>query len=537
MSGPRSSGPDYAWRGLMDLAACGLLLAAACRSDSAGSQTDPKAPSGAGSRIEVPAGGDLQGALDRAHPNDEIVLEAGAIFRGPFTLPRKSGNGWITVRGSSPDEAIPGPGTRMAPSYAGTLPILESSEGSVLTAARGAHHFRIVGLEIRPRPGTRVVNLVTLGANEDSLDALPDYITIERCYLHGDPVKGTRRGVALNSRHTTIVDSYLSDFKEVGADSQAICGWNGPGPFQIENNYLEGAGENVLFGGADPRIKDLVPSDIAIRRNLLRKPLAWKKGEPEYAGTPWTVKNLLELKNARRVVIEGNRLEQNWVESQTGFAVLFTVRNQEGTAPWSVVEDVSFRDNVVSHTAAGVNILARDDNAPSASARGISILNNLFEDVGGERWSGSGRLFQILDGVADLLIAHNTALHTGNPITVSGRPNPGFVFRDNLVFQNQYGVIGDGTAPGSPTLQAYFPGALFRRNVIVGAVAGSYPNDNFFPRAAGLVGFVSPPEGDYRLSPSSPYKAAATDGKDVGVDLAEIGAPPEAVAASREPHP
>ncbi len=207
MSSPRSSGPDYAWRGLMDLAACGLLLAAACRSDSAGSQTDPKAPSGAGSRIEVPAGGDLQGALDRAHPNDEIVLEAGAIFRGPFTLPRKSGNGWITVRGSSPDEAIPGPGTRMAPSYAGTLPILESSEGSVLTAARGAHHFRIVGLEIRPRPGTRVVNLVTLGANEDSLDALPDYITIERCYLHGDPVKGTRRGVALNSRHTTIVDS------------------------------------------------------------------------------------------------------------------------------------------------------------------------------------------------------------------------------------------------------------------------------------------------------------------------------------------
>jgi hypothetical protein len=517
-------------------AAC-LLVATACRSDSAATQAGGETPSGPGSRIEVAAGGDLQGALDRAQMNDEIVLEAGATFSGPFTLPRKSGSGWITVRGSAPDEALPGPGARMAPSYSDTLPKLESGGDSVLTAAKGAHHFRLVGLEIRPSPGTRVVNLVTLGANEDSLDALPDYITIERCYLHGDPVKGTRRGIALNSRHTVIVDSYLSDFKEVGADSQAICGWNGPGPFQIENNYLEGAGENILFGGADPHIKDLVPSDISIRRNLLRKPLAWKKGDPEYAGTPWTVKNLLELKNARRVVIEGNRLEQNWVDAQSGFAVLFTVRNQEGTAPWSVVEDVTFHDNVVSHTTAAVNILARDDNAPSGSARGLSVLNNLFDDVGGERWGGSGRLFQILDGAADVLIAHNTAFHTGNLMTVSGRPNPGFVFRDNLVFQNEYGLIGDGTAPGSPTLQAYFPGAVFRRNVIVGATASSYPDDNFFPRAVGLVGFVNRLAGDYRLSPSSPYRAAATDGKDVGVDLGEIATVSEAAAPGREPHP
>ncbi|MFI5007078.1 MAG: hypothetical protein ACHQKZ_06535 [Solirubrobacterales bacterium] len=517
--------------GSLELAACGLFLAAACGVDSAGRQADASS-SAAGSRIVVPAGGDLQRALDQARPNDVIVLEAGATFRGPFTLPRKPGSGWITVQGSASDDALPAAGTRMSPSYASTLPKLEAADGAVLTAARGAHHFRLVGLEIRPSPGARLVNLVILGSNEDSLDALPEHITIERCYLHGDPVKGTRRGVALNSRETAIVDSYLSDFKEVGADSQAIAGWNGPGPFRIENNTLEGAGENILFGGADPRIKDLVPSDITIRRNLLRKPLAWKSDEPEYAGTPWTVKNLLELKNARRVLIEGNRLEHNWVQSQTGFAVLFTVRNQEHTAPWSVVEDVTFRDNVVSQTSSGINVLAHDDNAPSAGARGISILNNLFDDVGGARWGGDGRLFQILDGVADLVIGHNTAFHTGNIITVSGRPNPGFAFRDNLVFQNQYGVIGDGTAPGSPTLQTYFPGALFRRNVVVGAVATSYPSDNFFPRAEALVGFMNRAAGDYRLSPASPYKAGATDGTDVGADVAGLGLSAETKRAS-----
>ena len=65
--------------------------------------------------------------------------------------------------------------------------------------------------------------------------------------------------MALNARRAAVIDSYLADFKEVGADSQAIAGWNGPGPFGIANNYLEAAGENVMFGGADPAIDGLVP--------------------------------------------------------------------------------------------------------------------------------------------------------------------------------------------------------------------------------------------------------------------------------------
>src|SRR6185436_9462476 len=104
--------------------------------------------------------------------------------------------------------------------------------------------------------------------------------------------------------------------------------------------------------------------------------------EPSYAGTHWAVKNLLELKNARNVLIEGNVLEQNWVDAQNGFAVLFTVRNQEGGAPWSVVEHVTFRNNIVRNSGSGINILARDDNNPSGVARTIVVRNNLFEGLG-----------------------------------------------------------------------------------------------------------------------------------------------------------
>jgi hypothetical protein len=464
------------------------------------------------------AGEDLQRALDAARPGDVIVLEAGGVFTGPFRLPEKAGSDWITIRSSAADR-LPPPGTRVTPADAALMPKLEAAGGVVVAAAPGAHHYRFVGIEIRPAAGQFLHNLVTLGTDETSLDQLPHHFAFERCYLHGDPRRGSRRGVALNSRETTIADSHFADFKEVGSDSQAIAGWNGAGPFQLVNNHLEGAGENVLFGGVDPSIKGLVPSDIEIRRNRFVKPLAWKAGERGYEGTAWSVKNLFELKNARRVVVDGNVFEHNWVQSQNGFAILFTVRNQDGTAPWSVVEDVIFTNNVVRRTGSGINILGRDEGGRSEQTKRIRIRNNLFEDVGGERWGGGGRLFQILSGTAEVAFEHNTAFHSGNIITVEGPPNHGFVFRDNIAAHNDYGIIGDGTAPGSPTLAPYFPEARFQNNVIVGADPGRHPAGNFFPPSWEGVGFVDLVRGNYRLSDRSPYRGKGTDGKDVGADL------------------
>ena len=65
------------------------------------------------------------------------------------------------------------------------------------------------------------------------------------------------------------------------------------------------------------------------------------------------------------MLIEGNVLEYTWAAAQVGFAVLFTPRNQDGTAPLSVVEDVTFVNNTVRHVANGVHMLGQDDNNPS----------------------------------------------------------------------------------------------------------------------------------------------------------------------------
>ena len=503
-----------------------LLLFAASASSQAQSK-DPNAPElpratvdipqmkTAGRTIKVAAGEDLQKALDEAKPGDRIELQPRATYTGPFHLKAKDGEDWIVITSSG---ALPASGRHVQPSDAAAMPKLISAGDFVVATDPGAHHYRFVGIEISSKAGAFVSTLVQFGDRESSADAVPHHLIVDRCYVHGDAKLGARRGVALNGRHVAVIDSYVSDFKEVGADSQAVSGWNGPGPIKIANNYLEGAGENVMFGGADPKIANLVPSDIEIVHNHLSKPLRWRKGDPSFEGVEWTVKNLFELKNARRVLVNGNLLEYNWPQAQNGFSILFTVRNQDGAAPWSTIEDVTFTNNLIRHIAAGVNMLGKDDNNPSQQARRIVVRNNVFLDVGGT-WGG-GRLFQMLDGVANVSIDHNTGFQTGSILFGGDHgPHTGFAFTNNVVLLNESGVTGSSAGEGMDSLKRYFPDAIFRRNVIVGGVAGRYPQDNFFPASLRDAGLTVPRDEDFRLTLVRPYARAATDGRDPGADV------------------
>ncbi len=447
---------------------------------------DTELPPASGRTIHVPAGGDLQDALDVARLGDTIVLESGATFKGPFSLPNKtSGAGWITIRSSGVDRQFPPPGTRVGPGQAAMMATLSSWREAVVTAERGAHHYRFIGVEIRPEEGRYLNTLLWFGSNrEPSIDQLPHHIIIDRCYVHGDPRKGARRGSALNGRHLAVIDSYFSDFKEAGGDSQALMGWGGPGPFKIVNNYLEGAGENLMFGGADPFIRDLVPSDIEVRRNYMTKPLAWKRGEPGYDGSKWSVKNLFELKNARRVLVDGNVMEHSWEESQSGFAVLLTVRNQDGRAPWSVVEDVQFTNNVIRHSGSGITMMGHDNNrAPDQSRETARILikNNVWEDIGGERWGGRGILFQLVEGTSDVVIENNSGAQTGSLVYIEGPPHKRFAFRKNKGPHNEYGITGRGAGVGLRAMEVYCPDGVVAENVIAGGDPRQYPETNAFP--------------------------------------------------------
>jgi hypothetical protein len=228
--------------------------------------------------ITVNAGGNLQTAINNAQPGDTILLQAGATFTGNFTLTAKSGTAYITIRSAAADTSFPGANVRIDPRYASLLPKIKSATtSSALTTAPGAHHWRLQFLEFQANSGG-IGEIIRLGSSSEVNAAnQAHHIVIDRVYIHGDPKLGIKRGIALNSGDTTIVNSYISDVKAVGQDSQAICGWNGPGPYRIENNYLEAAAENVMFGGSTPGIQNLVPSNITIRRNHFSKNRAVRK--------------------------------------------------------------------------------------------------------------------------------------------------------------------------------------------------------------------------------------------------------------------
>jgi hypothetical protein len=469
----------------------------------------------------VKAGDDLQAAINRAQPGDILEIEAGAVFKGPFILPVKTGNAFITIQSSRLSE-LPPSGSRVNPSHAHLMAkVVAVSPQPAISTAPKAHHYRFIGIEFLPLDKTRATaDLIRLGdgsAEQNSPELVAHDLILDRCYIHGHPGQEVKRGVALNSAETEILNSYISDIHGEGYDTQAICGWNGPGPFHIINNHLEAAGENVMFGGADPAIANLIPSDIEIRGNYFVKPLSWKKDDPSYAGRHWSVKNLFETKNARRVLVDGNLFENCWVDAQVGFAILLKSNNQDNKCPWCVTEDLVFSNNIVRNVEHGLNILGYDIGKTSGQARRIRVVNNLWENI-------NGMWFQGTDGADDILIEHNTHFQgEGNIFTLYGKPTTGFVYRYNVTLRTGYGVKGDGTGEGRKALEAFCPGYVFTKNVIAGVSSADYPPGNFYPTSLQEIGFVDLANHNYRLSSKSRYSKAAPNRKDLGCDFDALG--------------
>lgn len=574
--------------------------------------------------IDVKAGEDLQAAINAAQPGDTIVLAAGATFTGNFVLPVKPGSAYITIR-TAADSRLPQNGERVQPGHAPLLAKIHSgNNGTALSTAPGAHHWRLLLLELHAN-NHGYGEIIQLGDGTSAQNQqwqVPYAIELDRLYIHGHPLIGQKRGVALNAAQVTIRNCYISDIKAIGMDTQAIGGWNGPGPYVIENNYLEAAGENVMFGGADPSIPGLVPDGITFRYNHVSRPATWRDpivptptgvsaslgssgslsagtytyqvvarrpvatlamarstasveatavvpasgsasvtvrwtpvadateylvyrtggggqqywgvigtsfvdtgapgtsgAAPTTPGDQWMVKNLFELKNARNVVIEGNTFENNWLHGQSGFAILFTPRNQSGGCAWCVVENVTFHANVIRSVAGGISILGDDDIFPSQRTTNIRITQNLVYDLT-QGLGGHGWFMMIGRGPQSVTVDHNTIDGDGWSILYISGPEqvPGFQFTNNAARHNAWGINGSDYSYGNDIITNYFPGAVFVRNWLQGGDPSRYPADNFFSGSFASA-FVDLVGRDYHAVNGGVLWRAATDGSDIGAAI------------------
>jgi hypothetical protein len=473
-------------------------------------------------QVRVPAGSNLQTAINNAQPGDELLLAPGATYTGLFYLPKKATSSqWIVIRTDLTDATIGYPGTRMTPSRAATARLAKIVGNQVYGAMStniGASHYRFTGVEFASAV-TGVNAIVRFGDNTSAqYDAATtaNNMILDRVYIHGTSSQDVKRCVMLNSATSAVVDSWLSDCHSNQGDSQAIVGWNGPGPFLIQNNHLEAGHEVVMFGGGDMTTRNASPSDITIRGNHITRPVSWKG--------VWQVKNLFESKHSRRVLIEGNLFENEWADAQTGFAFVLKSENQTGGTPWTQTSDVTIRYNRIRNVGQVFNLAANPATTQAIPAARFVITDNVIENVGTSPYVGQGRTFQLLSGLSDVVLMHNTVTSGGGTgpaaVYLGGGNLSRLVIHSNILHHGSYGVKGDGKGEGTASLQTYAPGYLFTNNAIAnGGTSSAYPASNYFPATLSSLGFMSLSGGNYLLSSSSTYLNKGYDGRDIGANI------------------
>jgi hypothetical protein len=366
-------------------------------------------------------------------------------------------------------------------------------------------------------------------------------ITLDRVIVNGEDKGTTKRGVEMNAANAEVKWSQIVGIWKNDQESQGIGLWDTPGPLRIIDNAIEAASESIMLGGADPVDRATIPTNVLIELNDLYKRSAWRayasgRIGPDGKRRAMRVKNLFEVKFGRDVVFRKNKLKGSWVDAQTGYAILLTVRNN-GTFNNAIIERVTVERNEIRETVQGVQIWGRGYNAPTKQGHTFVIRDNL--------WVISGNRFLLMSGEPRaVVIDHNTIIHPHNAFTAIARANKmlsdgrvvaagpfvGFKFTNNLVIngiaqgtdKNTYGLLTTGGADFGKNCQmcgdaAILPDAVVTGNVLAGAAQSlgghSYPSDNAFPTVTQFYAALDPVT--YRVR-NGAFAGVSTDGTVVG---------------------
>jgi hypothetical protein len=192
-----------------------------------------------------------------------------------------------------------------------------------------------------------------------------------------------------------------------------------------------------------------------------------------------------------------------------------------------VVEDVTFRQNLVRNASGGINILGYDDLAPSRQTNRIRITQNLFTGIT-PALGGHGWFLLMGNGPREITVDHNTIDAAGTTVayvyggTTGGiLPVPGFVFTNNAARHSTYGFNGADAAFGNGVIAAYFADGSVTGNWLQGGSASRYPVGNYFDGTFASA-FTNIAAGDYTAAAGGPLAGRATDGGNIGADVAAL---------------
>jgi len=406
-----------------------IQLATEVRNDLAGSNPSTEIP--------VPVGTSIQSAID-SNPAGSVLVLGNGVYSENLTI-----NKPVTIKTNYTGDA-----NSMMPT------ILNGNSDATITINNQdtSGYVTLQGFAVKND-----------NYNGDMIDIYGKQVNIDHVAVLGQPTNGAHRGILTNGQVIKIVNSYVDDIFLPDRDTQAIGGWDGTDTLTIDKCFLCAAGETIMFGGADASSETRMPKNVKVTNCHLTKKREW------FGHTQ--IKNAFELKAITNFTMQDCLLEYAGIsEGQQGYLIVLTVRNQEGTAPWSTIQNVLIERVNARYAGACISFLGSDDSAASVEMENVTIRNVNFTDIDPAGITGGGGNCVAFNRSCKKVTLDSLSIAGGNLNSLGYFPEQGQqptgLTMSNWKFpQTTYGWKIDGggmdVPPDATNLKLYMPDLVY----------------------------------------------------------------------------
>lgn len=360
--------------------------------------------------------------------------------------------------------------------------------------------------------------------------------------------EGTAQATGNDSTHIRLAasESSVNDFYTgkgiyINSGTGACCVGPAPGTYGRVIIDYDGATRTATVDPAFTvipnstsvyRIGDHVPTDLVIRRNHMPKELGWRSGDAAYYGVNFVVKNSFELKQCLRCSVQGNLIEEHWMEDQNWSTVL-TVKNQSGRQPWARNSYIDYAHNKSLRVGNCFQILVSDWAAPSLGTDHLLIRHNICSGVSFYDGAGGFDQYAVIQDsqtFGALTMVGDRIMFVRNSTDMEGFDGKGRMLELGEVSRLQnfvlYGNIGQanftkGGLTGSAALAAASGGGAGSYSVTKNGFylpTGSNPADNTTMSTLAAVKYTSTSTHNLKLLSDSPFLTVGPAGGRAGAD-------------------
>lgn len=502
-------------------------------------------------------------AVTAATCSEVITVDHTATFTGQIVPPSNSCTPTTRIVVETDDcnaatqlcAHIPAPGVRITPALDPFLPTLQTGNTNPIVATISGGNCNVSsyvwrGLKLQLAHATSPTT--DFSAWESGCDTFADTSSgnmLEQVHIASDNSTNVTHGIVASSANLVLADNWVDDIHTVGTDSQAIflapCNQAG---ILVFNNYLEASTENMMAGGSGCGSDYAFTSnvyDVTVQQNYMPKDPCWYTLAVCYVGPHWEVKDSFEFKTCIRCLVTGNVFQYDWNDGQEYMLAMNGIGGSNGGTAL-VIQDVTFTYNLfqsMDRTFYSANNCSIDSNWDCSTmgsfvAR-VLFQNNVVDDINQFYNNGDTNPYaiEVAGGPIDVHGYHNTMVTNSYMSSVTlarensgfgALPNvgSGFNYSNNIITLGQYGYQdSNGGGGGNVGLAFDFPDYVWSNNGIVGTYpppsSGALFNSSNLNQSTytgvSFTNYNNGLAGNYQLTSGSPYRNAASDGKDIGV--------------------